>query len=146
MLQINPLGLQVRWRLKQLYSCAPMFSDMNGFRTNEHVTWRNLWDTRTDRICVSFRFGYFVLPRLFEKYFYTKWIWNTFFNTFFQYVFNHYVCVHNMLQSSSKVRQMEHTLNWSMEYALTRMYWNVLDMLERATRTNLLIASEAISH
>jgi len=28
--------------------------------------------TRMDRTCASFRFGYFVLSRLFEKYFYTK--------------------------------------------------------------------------
>ena len=66
-------GSWVRWRLEQLHSCAPMFSDTNGFRTSERVTNLIRETTRTDRTCASFCFG---LPRLFENFIQNKCVFN----------------------------------------------------------------------
>jgi len=84
---------------------------------------------------------------------YTKWIWNTFFNTErFQPL--RMRAWHVPIVPPSEVRQMEHVLNWSMEVTLTRRehlvailvpvtrtYWSVLGMLQRATRINLQFLS-----
>jgi len=61
------LGSQVRWRLEQLHSCAPMFSDMNGFRSPNS----NPWDY-SNRVGHVPRFvsGILCLLRLFEKFLY----------------------------------------------------------------------------
>ena len=94
---------------------------------------------------------YIIFLYLYQIHLLNRFLYKMNLKYFFEYSFliRFQPCISNMSNiSPSEVRQIEHALNWSMEYALTRcehlvallilvtrMYWSILGMLERATRT-----------